>query len=268
MNDRFLNHSTAITTLTRLTLLEYWRGRSSRFLLFTLIAVQLIASFVVEMAVTESNDLRLTTTAFLYRMCFVFALGVGMIASVVREHESGFTLVILAHPVSRLHYVLGRMLGHVLVAMITAIAVMAVMALWVPLGQWGALLAWSTSLWLELVVMGSVALFFALGLRNMVGAMVLWLAFYLLARVLDVARTMSATPIGQDPNGLTAVVGQWTFNLLGWVIPPLGNFTRSEWLLGQLPVAYSSLLILGLWAMVYAAICTIAAAIDFYRHEV
>jgi ABC-type transport system involved in multi-copper enzyme maturation permease subunit len=257
-----------VIALTRLTLLESWRGRSARFIFFTLIAVQLIASFIVEMAVTESNELRLTTAAFLYRLSFVFALGVGMIASVVREHESGFVQVLLAHPISRMHYILGRIFGYSLIAFVVAFAVMLVMAIWTPSAQWGMLVVWSVSLWLELIVMGSVALFFALGLRNMVGAMVMWLAFYLLARVIDVARSMSMSPIGQDPNGFAAVTGQWTFNALGWVIPPLGTFTRSEWLLGQMTPALSAAWVLGLWALAYAAICTVAAAIDFYRHEI
>jgi ABC-type transport system involved in multi-copper enzyme maturation permease subunit len=268
MKHRFELGLDKVIALTRLTLLESWRGRSARFIFFTLIAVQLVAGFVVEMAVTESSELRLTTAAFLYRLIFVFALGVGMIASVVREHESGFVHVLLAHPVSRMHYILGRILGYALVALAVAFAVMLVMAIWMPLAHWGALLVWSVSLWLELIVMGSVALFFALGLRNMVGAMVMWLAFYMLARVIDIARSMSMSPIGQDPNGFAAVAGQWTFNALGWVIPPLGTFTRSEWLLGGMTPSLEGASLLALWALVYAAICTVAAAIDFYRHEI
>lgn len=271
MLSRFQTSRSSLSTLwalVRLTLLESWRGRSGRFLFFALIAVQLIASFAVEMAVTESVELRITTSAFLYRLCLIFALGVGLIASVVREHEGGFIYVLLAHPISRLQYVLGRMLGYSIIALAASLAVMCVLALWVPLAQWGALLVWTTSLWLELIVAGAVALFFALGLRNMVGSMVMWLAFYILARVLDVARTMAASPIGQDPNSLPVMVGQWTFQAMGWVIPPLGTFTRAEWLLGYALPSLESCLILGAWALAYGVICAVAAAIDFYRHEV
>ena len=268
MNDRLLSGTTTLFALIRLTLLESWRGRSARFLFFALIAIQLIASFAVEMAVTESVELRITTSAFLYRLCLIFALGVGMIASVVREHESGFVYVLLAHPISRLQYVLGRMLGYSIIALLAALSVMCVLAIWVPMAQWGALVLWTVSLWLELIVAGAVALFFALGLRNMVGAMVMWLAFYILARVLDVARTMAASPIGQDPNSLSVMVGQWTFQAMGWVIPPLGTFTRSEWLLGNVTPSATLCLILAAWALAYGAVCTVAAAIDFYRHEV
>jgi ABC-type transport system involved in multi-copper enzyme maturation permease subunit len=269
MNQPLLkNNRSVVAALIRLTLLESWRGRSGRFLWMALIAIQLIASFAVQMAVTESLELRLTTAAFLYRLCLIFALGVAMIASVVREHESGFVYVLLAHPISRMHYVLGRILGYSLVAFVAAFSVMCVMAIWVPTENWGALALWSLSLWLELIVTGAVALFFALGLRNMVGAMVMWLAFYVLARVLDVARTMAASPIGQNPDGLQVMLGQWTFNALGWVIPPLGSFTRSEWLLGGTMPGLQAAWILGLWAIVYGAICVVAAAIDFYRHEI
>jgi hypothetical protein len=254
--------------LIRLTLLESWRGRSGRFLFFALIAVQLIASFAVEMAVTESVELRLSTSAFLYRLCLVFALCVGLIANVVREYEGGFVYVLLAHPISRFQYVLARMLGYSIIALVAAIAVMGVLAIWMPAQQWGALLVWTMSLWLELIVAGAVALFFALGLRNMVGSMVMWLAFYILARVLDVARTMAASPIGQDPHSLSVMAGQWAFQAMGWVIPPLGTFTRAEWLLGYALPSLESCLILGVWALAYGVICTVAAAIDFYRHEV
>ncbi len=268
MNNHFQKSRTAIAALTRLTLLESWRGRSGRFLFIALIAIQIITSVVTEMAVTESLELRLTTSAFLYRMCLVFALGVSMIASVVREHESGFVHVLLAHPISRMQYVLGRMLGYSITALIAALSVMLVMAIWVPIDQWSVLLLWSISLWLELIVTGAVALFFALGLRNMVGSMVMWLAFYILARVLDVARTMAATPIGQDPTSFQAVAGQWMFQLMGWVIPPLGTFTRAEWLLGNIIPTVQTCGILAVWALVYSVICVVAAAIDFYRHEI
>jgi ABC-type transport system involved in multi-copper enzyme maturation permease subunit len=268
MNTRLHKNWVAIKALTRLTLLESWRGRSGRFLLIALIAIQLLTSVVTEMAVTESLELRLTTSAFLYRLSLVFALGVSMIASVVREHESGFVHVLLAHPISRLQYVLGRMLGYGITAFIAALSVMLVMALWVPTEHWGALLLWSISLWLELIVAGAVALFFALGLRNMVGSMVMWLAFYILARVLDVARTMAATPIGQDPTSFQAVAGQWMFQLMGWVVPPLGTFTKAEWLLGNVIPTANTCGILALWALVYSVICVMAAAIDFYRHEI
>ncbi len=268
MNDGLGKNRIAIAALTRLTLLESWRGRSGRFLLIALIAVQMIAAIVTEMAVTESLELRLTTMAFLYRVALVFALGVSMISSVVREHESGFVYVLLAHPISRMHYVLGRMLGYSMTALIAAVSVMLALAIWVPTEQWLALLLWSISLWLELIVTGAVALFFALGLRSMVGSMVMWLAFYILARVLDVARAMSATPIGQDPSSFQAVAGQWVFQLMGWVVPPLGTFTRAEWLLGNVVPTAQTCAILGIWALVYASICVIAAAVDFYRHEI
>ncbi len=268
MNAGLQKNNTAILALTRLTLLEAWRGRSGRFLFIALVAIQIITSIVTEMAVTESLELRLTTSAFLYRLSLVFALGVSMIASVVREHESGFVHVLLAHPISRMHYVLGRMLGYSITALIAALSVMLVMAVWVPTEQWGALVVWSISLWLELIVAGAVALFFALGLRNMVGSMVMWLAFYILARVLDVARTMAATPIGQDPTSFSAVAGQWMFQLMGWVVPPLGTFTRAEWLLGNVVPSIESCAILGAWALVYSVVCVVAAAIDFYRHEI
>lgn len=268
MNDSFQKSRAAIAALTRLTLLESWRGRSGRFLLMALIAIQMITSVVTEMAVTESLELRLTTSAFLYRLCLVFALGVAMIASVVREHESGFVHLLLSHPISRMQYVLGRMLGYSITALIATLSVMLVMALWVPASQWNYLAMWSLSLWLELIVSGAVALFFALGLRNMVGSLLMWLAFYIFARVLDVARSMAATPIGQDPDSFQAVAGQWMFQLMGWVIPPLGSFTKAEWLLGSVIPSAQMFGILALWALAYSVVCVVAAAIDFYRHEI
>jgi ABC-type transport system involved in multi-copper enzyme maturation permease subunit len=268
MNVSFKNNRRVVMALTRLALLESWRGRSGRFLLLVLLAVQLLASAVVAMAVTESLELRLTTSAFLYRLSLVFALGVSIIASVVREHESGFVHVLLAHPISRLQYVLGRMLGYGITALIAVLSVMLVMTVWVPSEQWGALLLWSISLWLELIVAGAVALFFALGLRNMVGSMAMWVAFYILARVLDVVRTMAAAPIGQDPTSPPVVAGQWVFQLMGWVIPPLGTFTKAEWLLGYVIPTAELCGILAVWALVYVVACVAAAAIDFYRHEI
>lgn len=254
--------------LIRLNLMQCWRGRMARLWLGIVFASQGAALLLGSMALTESRELVVAMAAFLYRLALIGSLGLAMMVGLMQERDSGFMNVLLAHPISRGQYVLARMASYGVMACVGVCSVALVMAFWLPMDALPSLAIWSVSLWLELMVTGAMALFLALGLRNKVAAITLWALFYVLARSLDVLRVMAAAPIGQDPQGWSVLAAQGLFQLLGWVIPPLGAFTRSEWLLGYAPPAGQAYGLLAAWALVYAGVCAAAAAIDFYRDEI
>jgi len=140
------------------------------------------------------------------------------------------------------------------------------LAMAVPGGRAGVL-AWGASLALELSIVVAAALFFALGLRRVLPAYAACCAFYLWARLLDVARFMAAHPVGQDAGSWDVVAGRAVFDLLGWLLPPLAGFAPSPWALGG--TVQGTLLALQFgWALWYAALCAGASLIDLYRREV
>lgn len=258
---------TPLAALIRLTLVEAWRGRSARLLLLFLAAVYALGAFAASMAVTEGQETRLALAAHLYRLGLVLALALIVVSSTVRDMEGGFFQVLLAFPLSRAQFVLGRQAGYMLLAVLAAAAATGVMlAMAVPGGHAGVL-AWGASLALELCIVVAAALFFALGLRRVLPAYAGCCAFYLWARLLDVARFMAAHPVGQDAASWDVVAGRAVFELLGWLLPPLAGFAPSPWALGG--TVQGTLLALQCgWTLWYAALCAGASLVDLYRREV
>jgi hypothetical protein len=267
MKDNLVNRFCPFAAITRLTLIEAWRGRSARLLILFLAAVYALGAFAASMAVTEGAETRLALAAHLYRLGLVLALALIVVSSTVRDMEGGFFQVLLAFPLSRAQFVVGRQAGYMLLAVLAAAAATAVMlSMAVPGGRAGVL-AWGASLALELSIVVAAALFFSLGLRRVLPAFASCCAFYLWARLLDVARFMAAHPVGQDPTSWDVVAGRITFDLLGWLLPPLASFAPSPWTLGG-PVQGTLLALQCGWALWYAALCAGASLIDLYRREV
>ena len=262
-----MNKLTPLAAITRLTLIEAWRGRSARLLLLFLAAVYALGAFAASMAVTEGAETRLALAAHLYRLGLVLALALIVVSSTVRDMDGGFFQVLLAFPLSRAQFVAGRQAGYMLLAALAAAAATGVMLTMAVPGGRAGVLAWGASLALELAIVVAAALFFSLGLRRVLPAYAGCCAFYLWARLLDVARFMAAHPVGQDASSWDVMAGRATFDLLGWLLPPLASFAPTSWTLGG-PVQATLLALQCGWALWYAALCAGASLIDLYRREV
>jgi hypothetical protein len=267
MKGHLMHRFTPIAAITRLTLIEAWRGRSARLLLLFLAAVYALGAFAASMAVTEGAETRLALAAHLYRLGLVLALALIVVSSTVRDMEGGFFQVLLAFPLSRAQFIMGRQAGYMLLAVLAAAGATGVMLTMAVPGGHAGVLAWGASLALELAIVVAAALFFSLGLRRVLPAFASCCAFYLWARLLDVARFMAAHPVGQDAASWDVVAGRATFDLLGWLLPPLASFAPSPWALGT-PVQGSLLALQCGWALWYTALCAGASLVDLYRREV
>jgi hypothetical protein len=128
--------------------------------LLFLAAVYALGAFAASMAVTEGAETRLALAAHLYRLGLVLALALIVVSSTVRDMEGGFFQVLLAFPLSRAQFVVGRQAGYMLLAVLAAAGATGVMlSMAVPGGRAGVL-AWGASLALELCIVVAAALFF------------------------------------------------------------------------------------------------------------
>ena len=258
----------ALRALLGLTWTEAWRGQLFFLLLLLVLVVESLAWFMASMAITESSEIRLAICAWLYRCGLVFIVLVHVIGNLVREVESGFLHVLLAHSLSRTQYVIGRFVGFALIALGAALAISGLLALHTPATGLSGLLLWSASFMLEMLLVTAIAVFFALGFARLLPALLAACTFYVVARLLDVIRAMAQSPIGQDPNSMSVAGSRWVLDGLAWFTPPLGAYTRTDWLLlpDSLATAPSALTLLS-WAIAASCLLVTAAIVDFHGHE-
>lgn len=268
VNQAAMPLGSALRALLGLTWIEARRSQLIPLLLLLVLVVESLAWFMGAIAITESSEIRLATCTWLYRCGLVFIFLVHVIGSLVREIESGFLHVLLAHPLSRTQYVIGRLAGFSLIALGAALAISGLLAWHMPPAGFNGWLLWATSFVLEMLLVTAIAVFFALGFARLLPALLAASTFYVLARLLDVIRAMAQSPVGQDPNSFSAAGSRWVLDLLAWITPPLGSFTRTEWLLlpGSLASAPSPITLLG-WTIAASCLLTTAAIVDFHGHE-
>jgi hypothetical protein len=240
-----------IFTIAAYTLLEALRNRLAWVLGALALGALALGGLLGQLALTESGALQAVLLAALLRLCCVLLVASFAIAGVAREAGDKGQELLLALAMPRAAYVLGKLAGFALVALLPALLFGAMAALLAP-PAWCA--AWALSLWCELWIVAAFGLLCVLSLGQLPSALAATLAFYLLARAIGglqaIAREAGA-PLRMAIDALAAL------------LPHLDQFTRSEWLVyggAQLgPLLAQTALCVGLLGA--------AALFDFYRRQ-
>lgn len=249
-------------TLARLVLLEARRGGLPWLALAAVLLAFVLAAFLSQVALTESLALQAASMAALLRVCAVFLLASQVVSSTLREiNDKGLELM-LSLPLSRSTHYLGRLLGFV----VCGAALAAVFSL--PLLAWSpprAVALWGLSLACELALVAAAALFFAMTLAQLVGALAATLALYLLARSIGAIQAIAGGPLAEA--SAAGSVARQALDALGLMLPRLDAVTQTGWLLYEPPAfpVYA-------WSLaelaVFAVLLTVAGLFDFHRRSV
>jgi ABC-type transport system involved in multi-copper enzyme maturation permease subunit len=251
-----------VAVIARYTLLEAWRS-GFFWLLLALVALQFgVALFLSHVSITESAEIRRTVVAAGARLSAVFILAVFAVFSTAREfHERGIDYV-LALPVSRAAYLLGRGAGLAICGAIVAAAFAACAA---SLGGGVASAFWGLSLALEVWLVTAFALFCVITLAQPVSALVACGGFYILARSINTFLLIAASSTVGDPSWSDRLA-DWVIRGIALIVPRMDHFTRTEWLLAGSPTA-PEIAACAVQTCVYVLLITAAALFDLYRRE-
>ena len=251
-----------IITIARFTLLEAVRTRLPWLFIIVLGLILGIAYFIQQLAITESARLQIAFSAAATRFAAVFVVSLHVLTSMVREFNDKGLELTLSFDLTRTQYILGRLLGFTLVALLVAFIALLPQVLLAPLS---AALQWGLSLALELSIMTSLSLFCIVTFTQLIPAASFVFGFYLLARALTAIRIMSDTPlVGGDT--LSHQVISLLIDTLSLVLPALDRYAQSAWLsdqTGSWPVIGAN----AIQAALYIALLGSAAIFDFYRRN-
>jgi ABC-type transport system involved in multi-copper enzyme maturation permease subunit len=261
-----------IGVLAYWTCLEAYRARAWLWLITSIVMVRALGELAAYLALTDAQAMRLSVCAPLYRLGSVGVIVTTTILALVRERESGFLDMLRAQPLANWQYLGGRFLGFILLAVGVAVAITLSLIGTVSgtVSHITGLFAWGISLAFELILMSSLALFIATGLRRILPALAFSMAFYILARSWAILWTLAMNPIGQDPTAWTQVTLKWLLLGVGIILPSLSDFTQSPWLweglTGTTPSSWQ-VLWLTLWpltlaTLVYCFLFIVAACWD------
>ncbi len=251
-----------IRTIAFYTFIEALRNR----LIWLVVVVALIAiglsGFLNELAITESREIQVALIAAFSRFAAVFLIATFVVTSMVRESNDKGLELILALPLPRAGYLLGKLLGFGALALVPTLLFGALAWIFSPLEQ-AAL--WTVSLLCELWLVAAFSLLCVLTFNQVMTALSAVMAFYLAARSVSAFQL-----IGQDFAGshsLSQNVINVVINVIAAVLPHFDQFTRTEWLVYQ-SGSWSSLPAILVQSTIFLSLITGAALFDLYRKNI
>jgi hypothetical protein len=248
-------------TLARFVVLEGLRGGLPWLAAGSIAAALGLAAFLSQLALTESLAMQTAIMAALLRGCAVFLVAVHVVSSTVREIDDRGLEMMLALPLPRAAHYAGRLAGQACFAVTLALLFCIPLALLV---SGPALAYWGLSLAVELTLVATAALFFAMTLARVAPAIAAVAGLYLLGRAMGAIQAIANGPLAEET--FAGRAARVAVDLVALLLPRLEAATRTDWLLYGVPqpnVYMSAVAGLAIYVLVLAA----AGLFDFQRRS-
>lgn len=231
------------------------------FLFIVGIAISL-SIFLGSAAITETDEFSLVFSASSLRLGGVFILVLFTVFHVRRSFETRDVEFLLSRPISRFQFLLAHALAFSVLASCIALLITLALIAMPSRAPLDGLLIWGLSIWVEFVIMVSVALFFAMTLTSAVMATIMSVSFYVLARLMgDI--------LGIIMSEAQSNVAIWMEKIMLGIsifIPRLDLMGQTSWILYGVEdtVNWAFLIIQG---VVFCGLIFFAALLDLNRRQ-
>jgi ABC-type Na+ efflux pump permease subunit len=197
--------------------------------------------------------------AFL-RLSAVVIVTMFVVSSTVRELQDKTLEMILAMPIHRSSYYLGKLVGFLHVSIIIALIFSALLLLYASSDQ---VLIWGLSLFFELIIVVALGLVMLFTFNQIPAAITGVLVIYAAARSATSIYLMSQYPIISHTTIAQKFMDGF-IEMLTWLLPDLHRFTQTEWLAHNTG-SFQLLLPVMTQSMIYLVLLSAIALFDFYR---
>nr|WP_257638182.1 ABC transporter permease [Janthinobacterium sp. UMAB-56] len=249
-------------TIARYTLLEALRSRLPWLFVLAACAAAGLAGFLQQLALTESGAVQAALLAATLRLAGVFLLATFIITGMAREAADRGLELLLALPMPRAAYLLGKLLGYGALAAVPALLFGLLMALFAAPAQCAL---WTLSLLGELWIVAAFSLLCAASLQQALPALAATGGFYVLARMLGSLQLLAHGPQAGDSLVQRAAAG--AIDVLALLLPSLDAFARTDWLL-YATGDWQALGRVAMQTIVYVGLLSSCALCDFYRRNI
>jgi len=249
-----------VFTIARFTIIESLRNR---FLLlsFLVIAVSFaMVEFIGDLAIAEHRVTQVAILSAFLRMSAVVIVTLFVVSSSVRELNDKTLEMILAMPVPRGSYYLGKLLGYLYIAALVSVIFAVLLLLYADPEQ---VVIWSISLFFELTLVVALSLVMLFTFNQVPSALMGVFIIYGASRIVTSVFLMSKYPIIAHTSAAQKFM-DGIIEVMTWLLPDLHRFTQTEWLAYN-TAEWSSLLPLLGQTSIYLMLLSFIALFDFYR---
>ena len=249
-----------VLTISRFTIIESLRNR---LLLLSLLVIGIsfaMVEFIGDLAITEHRVTQVAILAAFLRMSAVVIITLFVVSSTVRELQDKTLEMILAMPIQRGSYYLGKLIGYLYIAALVSVIFAALLVLYADPQQ---VAIWMISLFFELVLVVALSLVMLFTFNQVPSALTAVFIIYGASRIVTSIFLMAKFPIIAH----TSMAQQFMdgiIELMTWLLPDLHRFTQTEWLTYNTADWLTLIPLLGQTA-IYLMFLSFIALFDFYR---
>lgn len=262
-----MNTTTAITnkffqifTISRFTVIESLRNR---LLLLSVLVIAIsfgLVEFIGDLAITEHRITQVAILAAFLRMSAIVIVTLFVVSSTVRELHDKTLEMILAMPLRRGNYYLGKLIGFCQVAAVIAIVFASLLFLYADPVQ---ITIWTISLFFELVLVVALSLVMLFTFNQVPSALTGVFIIYGASRIVTSIYLMSKYPIIPHTSMAQKFMDGF-IEMLTWLLPDMHRYTQTAWLTYN-TADWSVLLPLLSQTLIYLVFLSFIALFDFYR---
>lgn len=217
---------THILTISKFTIIEATRNR---LVLLTLLVMGLsfgMIEFIGDLSITEHRVTQVAILAAFLRLSAMVIITMFVVTSTVRELQDKTLEMILAMPVRRSSYYLGKLIGFFYVVLIVSILFVFMLFIYAPAEQ---VLIWGVSLMLEMMLVVAFALVMLFSFNQIPSALTGVFMLYAASRTATSIYLMSKYPIVSHTTVAQKFMDGFIEGLT-WLLPDLHRYTQTEWL--------------------------------------
>lgn len=249
-----------IRTIAKFTIIESMRNRLLLLAMLVVLVSFALVEFIGDLTITEHLATQVAVLAAFLRLSAVVIVAMFVVSSTVRELQDKTLEMILAMPIHRAAYYLGKLLGYVILGVIIGLMFSVLLLLYAQPEQ---VMIWAISLILELVLVVALSLVMLFTFKQIPPALTGVFVIYAAARTITSIYLMSKFPIIPH-TGIGQKFMDTFIEALTWLLPGLHRFTQTEWLVYS-RAEWSMLLPVFAETMIYLSLLSAIALFDFYR---
>lgn len=249
-----------VLTIAKFSIIEAMRNRLVLLLLLVVAISFAMVEFIGDLAITEHRITQMAILAAFLRLCSVVIVTMFVVSSTVRELQDKTLEMILAMPIHRGQYYLGKLIGFLAVAFIVAVVFGLMMMAYSPIES---VLIWSISLFLELILVVAIGLVMLFTFNQIPPALAGVFILYAASRITTSIYLMAKYPLLSHTTMAQKFMDGF-IEMLTWLLPDLHRFTQTQWLT-QATTDWSLLLPVAGQTVIFLSLLSMIALFDFYR---
>ena len=251
-------------SLFRYLLLGVVNRRLAILIVILLVLSSLVAGFVSELAIINSQNMSAALQADFLRYSLVLVALLLVTSNVAEDYQSKQFERLLTMPISRWQYIMAQLLVILTIATLLSLPVAGMLSF---VTSFDIALYWAAALWLELVLVALIGLLGILSLEKIPQAVVFSIAIYLLAKFSAVIDQMLSESVKLSDGSASNRFAQWLFEGVLHVMPGTGAFAQNNVFFDSSLLSADLLSSQLLTVVIYAAFLVAVCLVDFYRKE-